>query len=441
VRPLIIATLLCTWSACSCGSTPCSTIGGGGSGGSGGSDTQLGYVGKPVTVEIQVVENFSGCGDPTQPQVTSAVVEVLDPSNQKVAATVTPPVEAAGEVSCTVTFTPASPGPYHVAVRLAPNGGTVQRDVMAAVDRRALSPSTFALPPDQPLCDQIDFDGQTLLCHDANMQQVRSLRLDAGVGSDVSPPVAGEAFALSEGKVWVFSLPYTMTVYGLGSDGALAYESDALIVSQGVRTKVLANGDEAFFIDDDGFQELTALPDGGISSSGVTPLTHATGGQWLPDVGATVFSDFQNVCSWALTPGVAADPDAGTCIALTPASVIGYDDDGVWWIDKDPKTGLTNPTLFVTGWHAGMDHATAGTLTIFGAQPPASPPSGASQQQSVLLTVINPTGTTVDTLVPRFDGTLAWVEHYPTIDTVGTVFADSRYIWFIENNTLTYYRR
>lgn len=416
-------------------------LGGGGFGGAGGGPEvqQIGFVGKPVTVAIDVVETFTGCNDPSRaPSITSATAEVLDPSNQKIASTVTPPVDTHGDISTTVTFTPATPGPYHVVVRLNPNGGTVQRDVVAAVDRRSTAAQSFALGSEVHGCDQIDFDGQTLLCHEAT--DLHTMRLSGGVGVTIST-VPAWAFALTEGRVWVYDSQQGIVVYGLGSDGSLAFRSSAALNSQGVRTRILAQNDQALFLDDFGFQQLSLLADGGISSSGVTSLLNTSGAQWVPGVGATVFVEGDAVCNFGLAGGVAPDPDAGSCETLLPSSVVGYDDDGVWWFDQKQSV-LTGQTLFVTGWHNGQSHPTSGRINFLAANNPF-PPLLQLQQASPLLFVTNTGGDTVDVLLPRFDGNFTWFENWPTFDTTATVNADSRYVWYVDlsTNTLTYYRR
>ncbi|MFT3840354.1 MAG: hypothetical protein QM723_25420 [Myxococcaceae bacterium] len=440
MRPLIIAAMLCTWSACSCGSDPCTpTTGGTGFGGAGAGEgaEQIGFVGKPIDVTVDVVPTFTGCSNATAQRITSATAEVLDPSNQKVASTVTPPVDTNGDVSCTVTFTPAIPGPYHVVVRLNPNAGTVQRDVVAAVDRRSTAANTFALGTDHPNCNQIDFDGQTLLCLDQTLT-LRTMRLNGGVGVTISA-VPAYAFALTDGRVWVFEPQQGIVVYGLGSDGSLAYRASTVIGSQGVRTRILAQNDQALFLDDFGFQQLSFLSDGGFTSSGVTSLLNTSGAQWLPGVGTAVFVEGDAVCNFNLAGGVAPDPDAGSCESLPPSSVVGYDDDGVWWFDQKQSV-LTGQTLFVSGWHSGQSHPTSGRINFLAANNPF-PPLLQLQQASPLLFVMSATGNTVDVLLPRFDGNFTWFEKWPTFDTVATVNADSRYVWYVQNNVLTYYRR
>src|SRR5438309_2321984 len=147
VRWLMLLGVVGASSGCSCGPQVCTTRGGGFGGAGGGTfpGRLIGFVGQKTDVQVDVVPTLSGCSDPAMETVTSISVEVLDPADQKVAATATPPVQANGDVTSTVSFTPATPGPYHVTARFLPNGGTVQRDVQVAVDKQSLSPNTVAL--------------------------------------------------------------------------------------------------------------------------------------------------------------------------------------------------------------------------------------------------------------------------------------------------------
>lgn len=132
------------------GPEPLPGTGGGFGGGTGAGATQPGVAGKPFTVALSITQNGTSCA---VPRVDDVVTEVLDPSNRKVdhahtaakAASVN--LNGFGQAGFTteVTFTPPTPGTYHLTARFEPSLGSAQRDVEVAVDRTGAPSKTLSL--------------------------------------------------------------------------------------------------------------------------------------------------------------------------------------------------------------------------------------------------------------------------------------------------------
>jgi len=441
--------MLCTFSACSCGPSPCVTGGGVGPGGTGGfggaggagGDDQVGYVGQQVSVALQTVETFSAC-DGQQVTVTGAEVEVLDPTNAKVAATGSTPVELAGDVTVNVSFTPATPGPYHITVRFEPNGATVQQDLLVAVDKSNELAQTETLSPDvMNGCNDVDVDlgpAHTVLCL-ANGGALYSMQNGQTIGS----PWPADWFALSEGKVWTYAtLDSNLHVLGLGSDGSLTDLASQWV--EGV-SRALVQGDDALVLSSSGFVEAHYSADGGLSLVNATAFESPEFAQWVPNVGVQIFDNFHaDICSFSLAGGnvqaLNFDPDGGTCTGSSNVNIIGFDDDGLWALDA-PGNFPDLQTVEVTGWQAGAARSSAGSVSYSTQTPTGSPGSIDSPREvTPILYMHGPPGSPSDLYLPHFDGNVVTLTRYPFVAD-NDVHADSKRLWRVSNGTLTWWPR
>jgi len=418
LRALAIAALVGS-SACS---NTCTPMFGGTGGGFGSFGLQRGDTGKPASVEMQTLLNGTSCG--TSPRATRVDVAVTGPDSLRVPSTATMPSAPSGgnEISSTVTFTPMVPGPYHVTARFEPSLGSVQQDVLAVVDKTGTMPMTIKLPSGVH-CDQIDFDGDRLICLDTLAGLLRTLR--DGLQLDA---VRAGAFALSDGKVWVRAIDDgSLSLYTLGADGKLT-SLGWVDIGGSTEPNIIARSDRALVVDTGYFVELHQLDGGGIAASTPTELNGGFGAQWLPDAGV-VIQQSSEVCSFP------AGGDGGC--SPSNESEEGYDDDGVWWADF--TTGSTLLTLQVTAFKPGLglvsgllnqlpsDSLSNNVLQYGPESPPLLRPSTNGNVEAAQL------------LIPRFDGRDVFLEHYPVI--AGDVHADSKRLWSQENDTLTWYPR
>jgi hypothetical protein len=409
--------------------------GGTGGGFGGGSAVPIGLTGKMMSVPFELSLPV-GCNGMV-PTVSRVDVAVLDPSNKSVPATTTAVATASdGQPTVTVSFTPQTPGPYHFNVRFEPGLGTVQKDAVVAVDKTQATPNIVGIPTSpQVSCQQIDVDGDTLLCLDFT-QGLLTIR-----AAQVVDQVQADAFAFSQGEVWVHNQnDFSLYVYALGSDGKLTPQG-SYAGSFADSPALLTQGDDALVIQYDG------LADGGL----IIPVQHQSGGtfthgtpmgveyplgaQWAPGVGVTVGSASQ-ICSFSLGTGETAD--GGTCVSNL--AVIGFDDDGVWWTDP-ASTQFDTVAVHVMGWRAGQTQVATGTLSQLTISTPNPISSLFAPQASpwlfggATMAGTNPT----ELYLPKFDGSDVTLERYPFITE--TIHADSKRLWFAGTDTITWYAR
>jgi hypothetical protein len=427
---LRIASIAVAWLLmCACSSTPtptCSTgVRGAGGGGASGPDTPLAQTGKPFTLPVHLPLTVVSCGG--DPVSTRADVAVLDPRNQNVAASATNPTVQDSVVSTTVTFTPLTPGPYHVSVRFEPSLGIAQADLIAVLDKTGEAPVVMGMPPGVT-CAQIDVEGDTLLCLDVahSPSQLNSIH-----GATVVQNVSASAFAYSQGSVWTLSeTDNWVHLFGLNPDGTLTEKSSLSMTIQG-QVRFMPHGDRVLIADAASLTEVLYAADAGFAVTSLTTISNLGGMQWLPEVGAVAIESDAVVCGVPLDAGEAA-AGCGT----SGVSVLGFDDDGVWW--ADPSITPLGSVISVTGWHDGLAPSTASisqlpfvTTGSFGQWTP---------QASPLLRPASASGAaSSEVFLPHLVAGAVVMEQYPPLDDV--VHADSKRLWVEGTDTLTWYPR
>lgn len=435
-RVLAVAVTLLAICACSSSSPTCSAGRGGTGGGFGTTPTQVGLAGKPMNVEVEFFPTVNSCSP--GPSASRADAAVASPDNESVTAVATAPMSANGGIRSTVTFTPVTAGPYHLSVRFEPDLGTVQKDVVVAVDKTDEAPVVVAFPTSPtPTCQQLEIDGDTLLCLDVSS----GARLKTIRAAQVVSSVDALAFGSVPGRAWVETTARdALDLYDVNADGSLSRRASLSLGPVGnlppLPRQILASGNRALVVDDEKFFEVTALEDGGISSSSEVPLSPGTWAHWEPDAGVLTLAVDQ-VCHFVPVPSGFAN--AG-CVGGS-YTVAGYDDDGIWWTDAVAGGFSTTMTLSVQALREGPTPVETSTLNLL----PVDALSSNAGQEGARVSPVLHVGAGVMTLgtdplyLPRLDGSAVTLVRYPQLD--GTIHADSKRIWFQNDATLTWYPR
>lgn len=423
---------------CGCpGSTPAPPCSFGGSGGGVGTsgNTLLGFVGQPMNVPLQLSLPVTCRAE--EPMVSRVDVSVLDPGNMRVAATVSAPQVAGGEASATITFTPATAGPYHLSARFEPGLGTAQTDVLVATDKSAEPANMITIPALN--CLQIDLAGDTLLC--LNLENgVTSLRTVHG-GLEIDRRSAN-AFALSGDRVWSHSDDdQSVHLYQLAPTGMMAQLASFAVNLNGT-PMLFAHGDQAVVFDMNSFFEASYSADAGFTLTNdvaVAPSNDAVpqGGQWLPEAGFTAATGDSQVCTYAADAG---NFTPGACSG--GVTVVGYDDDGIWWIDQVQLTPNAS-RVSVTGWQLGQSQPTTDSVVV--GTPMLTPVSiygqGAAPQSSPLVYATDSVNSTIASalFLPQRTAHGIVLTRYPFM--AGSLHADSKRLWYQGGNTIVWYPR
>ncbi|MFT3837433.1 MAG: hypothetical protein QM723_10605 [Myxococcaceae bacterium] len=429
---LWVAALALTGCPGSSAPMPSCPVRGGAGGGTGTSAVGvIGLVGTPMNVELAILLPLSCSGEP--PAVSRVDVSVADPVNAVVASTASAPSQIGADARATITFTPTRPGRYHLVARFQPDLGSVQQDVLVALDKTGVAPNTIDVPALN--CLQIDLSGDTLLCLDLVFYETWLRTIRAG---QVVDSVRANAFALSQDRVWLQGADdQSVSLYQLEADGTLSATGSAAIAINGT-PRIFASGDRALVVDMNSFIEVRFSPDAGFTLSpeiGLPPTNSGmgSGGQFVPDVGVTAVPTGAQVCSYSAAAGGFAD--AG----CSPASldVVGFDDDGVWWVNP-LQLSPTPEGLFVTGWQTGQTQPL--TAEIHHVEPLRVPtPASGQTTPQVSPMLLSGDGAGTQLFLPHLDGTEITLTRYPF--PVSSAHADSKRIWFQDGNTITWYPR
>ncbi|MFT3837434.1 MAG: hypothetical protein QM723_10610 [Myxococcaceae bacterium] len=311
--------------------------------------------------------------------------------------------------------------------------------MLVAVDKTAEAPVIVGIPTSPALdCQQIEIDGDTLLC------------LDIGAGSwlhtiraaQVVSSVPARAFGYADGQVWVETPQEdNLYLYGIETDGSLSSRAVLPLNGPGQpqlqALQLLVNGDRALLVDDAEFIEVQALSDGGFDTSAAVSKGSGTWAHWVPGAGVVTMSPVA-ICHFASGPS--GYVDAG-CIDgnFTEA---GYDDDGVWWTDAVAGGFSSSMTLSVEGVRSGQSMVATASLGLL----PIDALSSNYGQQGATVSPMLHIGTGLMTMntdplyLPEFDGSVVNLVRYPLLDEAA-VHADSKRIWAQRGDSITWYPR
>jgi hypothetical protein len=426
VRWLLLLLSLGALAACDGGGSTCGVSGGGPPGGAGGGvppDVPVVLVGQPVSLDFAVGPRFDSCTQ-TGLNPSSVEVEVVDPSNLPVDATASAPAPGSdGLTHSSVTFTPATPGPYHVTTRFEPGFGIVQKDLLAAVDKQSAGTQ---LSLDRR-CQAVDFDSDTVLC----LAQPDFATLRGGVTVATVP---AESFGFSGDTLWT-TTPGELAVYRVGSDGSLQPVASVALASPDA-PRVLAQTGRALLLGATQTQEARLSADGGVSLGLPLALTltdpHA---QWVPDVGLELTDSTAGHCSFSQAGG-AFD---GGCAAGQVVD-LGADDEAVWWYDL-MGASIGSVEVLSAGWQAGQPRAALGSLEfISGTQVPTATSLPLARSAPFLYTG-GPSGSPTRLYLPRFTAAGVILEQYALVDPTVPHGADSKHVWSMSGTTLTWWPR
>lgn len=190
------------------------------------SPIEWGVVDQPVFIPLTATD--VGCDES---EVTSAEVEVFDPTNSVIDAQTR--VDADGTEflpTATVTFTPTQPGLHHLVVTFRPAGGRVQHDVLVAAD--GTKDERVVLPS---VCRWVQKMGDDFVCNthvysrDGGVRMTLPSDVVAIANADTLWTVAdGGVWRMqTDGGVFVSALPSALTSGGQ----LLASDRDVFVTS------------------------------------------------------------------------------------------------------------------------------------------------------------------------------------------------------------------
>jgi hypothetical protein len=292
----------------------------------------FGTVGRPLTVPLQ----FGLICDAGVPGL--ADITIAGPDNNPVDFD-GGPAAVVGQrfgVQTSVTFTPLTPGPYHLVARHTILG-LAQSDVLVAEDHTADAPAlrldAGALDP----CTHVDLTPHSLLlCLEP------SRAVFAADGERLQTFDFATTAAYADGVLWLTdNQELSRWIEGTQSDGGPGFvrSPDAGLSLPTLQPHLLPNADGVVvYSPESAFQRIT-LGDGGLAVTGVAP----TGPGYIAwsDENSGVTLGMQNM-------ECAASFDAGSegCVLQPPGSAVGVDRGGLWMLGT-PSTFGAMPALVV----------------------------------------------------------------------------------------------
>jgi hypothetical protein len=215
--------------------------------------SSFGIAGTPTTLEMLLPVE---CGNRMPTGVT---VSVLGPSDENVPVDAGTPQSGTAGFTTDVTFTPTTPGGYHIAARFEPNLGLAQYDLVAAADRRDAG---FAvLTTDSSNVDGCD--------HVEVSPSGRLVCIDNTAGSKVydRDQVTISNFdgiaEYADGVLWQ-SNNGSLTRFVDSDAGFVAHESGS--IGSGGVVRLLPTASDVVVIQGNGATFITPAPDGGLTS-------------------------------------------------------------------------------------------------------------------------------------------------------------------------------
>lgn len=219
-------------------------------------------VGQPL--ELEVPGAFNRCGASRDDRAQSVTVEVRDPQNREVPATVE--LRAHGN-SATVRFTPEQTGRHHLVVSFSPVGSVRQSSLYVVEDHRAQAPLADLSTVVE--CPGVDRTASgTWLC---GSQALRT--------PDQEPQPLGDYFAptvVAGDVVWVTEAAQVRRYVDSGS-GPLATSGEAPFPATGAPAAAppharLATANELLLLDDTHLHRYTFSEEEGLRAMGSTPV-------------------------------------------------------------------------------------------------------------------------------------------------------------------------
>lgn len=269
------------------------------------------FVGEPQAIELLMPPAvFCQNGNPRSTGVTT---DLVDPQNQAISHTHTEPTSSDTKgYSTTVSFTPTTPGVYHLSARFEPALGLVQREVQVVLDRSMEAPALRMRI--SSACDEVFPLRDAVLCRRGTQLSV----LRDG-GTELTEPIVG--LTSSAGVAWWWSASQLTRAEDV--DGGLTRVDLALALPVGA-TSVQA---DQFLRAGSSLLEVTFV-DGGLSlRDWGFPI--AAVGPGLARAGSVVgFATATQLCT-------AAEDASVFCIdsPLTP----GVGEGNVLWLRGDSK--------------------------------------------------------------------------------------------------------
>jgi hypothetical protein len=236
-----------------------------------GTTSSFGLAGTPTTIEMLLAVD---CGNRMP---TGLTVSVIGPSDENVPVDAGTPQVGTNGFTTDVTFTPTTPGGYHIAARFEPNLGLAQYDLIAAADRRDAGLAVFTIDAAQiSTCGHVEVSpAGRLVCITGNGADI----FDSAVSTPVH--LGGTAAEYADGVIWVADSSVnsdTLTRYVESDAGFIAHEtgpSGSLFTV----TTLLPTSNDVVAIAGNQATFITLAGDGGLNSQALN-TQNATPPDW-----------------------------------------------------------------------------------------------------------------------------------------------------------------
>jgi hypothetical protein len=275
------------------------------------------FSGQPLTVAVSLPRFFS-CEK--RNVADEVLTEVLDPFNRKVAHTHSAPVSS-GAFTTTLTFTPLTPGTYHLTARFEPSLGTAQQDVHVATLRAGPARMIDTGVP----CDAFEeLPSGVVLC----LTSDRKLRVMRDGGLLQTLPAV--EFAVAGTTVWTINGRDLQRHVDVGGDAPLRLKDtlDSTVTANGAGVTLFATDDEALLITD--FESVRLGRDGGAPIYGA-----GKGGRSSPTLDALLFvNQTDSFSSTQLCSLSFEQVMVPVCRPIGQFEALGADTTGLWSVDN-----------------------------------------------------------------------------------------------------------
>jgi hypothetical protein len=292
--------------------------------------SSFGIAGTPTTIEMLLPVE---CGNRMPTGVT---VSILGPSDENVPVDAGTPQTSNAGFTTDVTFTPTTPGGYHVAARFEPNLGLAQYDLIAAADRRDAGFALFTIDAVQLTpCSHVEVSpAGRLVCIKSNGADI----FDPGSSTPVH--LGGVATEYADGVIWTESSTVsdeTLTRYVESDAGFVARESGPW-GSMFPATTLFPTANDVVVVDGNAATFVTLAGDGGFNS--VILDTSKGTPEWRDDTVAANLVPFgfmgPTLCTESLT---GADAGCTTLSGFSGVQLFGMDTSG-YYATQSAATGL-----------------------------------------------------------------------------------------------------